>query len=652
MSRHATTRRVIWIGLLASALLLAAVPLAPARVGGRTVGFHGYRIAVPAGWPVYDLARRPLTCVRFDRHAIYLGTPSANQRCPAHAVGRTGAILVMPLRAGAARARAPSGELLRTPGSSASFTSAGVRVIATWSRDRGLVARALRHRLTSNAAATRTHPRPRGPRARPAEAVYGGSGFDACTAPSSSTMTAWGSSPYRAIGVYIGGVNEACSQPSLTTAWVSAEVSAGWHLIPTYVGLQGAGSCGGSCATITPSQATAQGRAAASDAVTQAQALGIGAGNPLYNDMEQYTTGGANSAAVLAYLAGWTDQLHADGYLSGVYSSAASGITDLVRVNGSGYSEPDDVWIAHWDDQATTSDSYVPSSDWSDHQRIRQYQGDHRVTYGGVTLDIDSDYLDGATADTAGAAAGVVPDGTFVQVTGSTEIYRIAGGAPLLVNDWSGFGGPQPVQQITQIQFDELRSFPADGTFLSESATGPTYRVAGGSPIGIGTWDIYGGPQPNIQIDPWDIQNMSSPFAHLRSAPADCTVVQGLPSGAYWQFAGGQRTAAPGTPGAISVDDAGLAAFPVAAQSGGVGGGVPSCAPPQPRKAAPKCVAPRLKHMKLVRARAALKRANCRLGRVRRPRHWNHHRLLRVFGQSVAPRSRHPQGFRINLRLL
>ncbi len=386
--------------------------------------------------------------------------------------------------------------------------------------------------------------------------------------------------------------------------------------------------------------------------MTQAQGLGIGAGNPIYDDMEQYTTGATNSSTVLAYLSGWTGQLHAEGYLSGVYSSASSGITDLVKADGTGYAEPDDLWIAHWDGQPTTSDSYVPSSDWANQQRIRQYQGDHSVTYGGVTLDIDSDYLDGATADTGGASPSVIPDGTFVQLIGSSEVFRIAGGAPLLVNDWSQFGGPQPVQQITQIQFDLLRSFPVDGTFLSTSPTGPTYRVAGGAPISVSTWDIYGGPQPNIQIDPWDIQNTASPFAHLRSAPLDCTVVEGLPSGSYWQFAGGQRTAAPATPGAVGVDDAGLAAFPVAAQSGGVGGGVPSCAPPQPRKVTPKCVAPRLKHLGLIHARAALRKANCRLGKVRRPRHWPRRHLLRVFGQSAAPGSSHPQGYRINVRLL
>ena len=35
-------------------------------------------------------------------------------------------------------------------------------------------------------------------------------------------MAAWAASPYRAIGVYIGGANRACSQPNLTSSWVSA----------------------------------------------------------------------------------------------------------------------------------------------------------------------------------------------------------------------------------------------------------------------------------------------------------------------------------------------------------------------------------------------------------------------------------------------
>ena len=43
-------------------------------------------------------------------------------------------------------------------------------------------------------------------------------------------MNAWLASPYRAIGVYIGGANRGCAQPNLTATWVQDEVAAGWQL--------------------------------------------------------------------------------------------------------------------------------------------------------------------------------------------------------------------------------------------------------------------------------------------------------------------------------------------------------------------------------------------------------------------------------------
>ena len=43
-------------------------------------------VTVPAVWPVHELAGRP-GCVRFDRHAVYLGDPS-RVTCPADLVGR------------------------------------------------------------------------------------------------------------------------------------------------------------------------------------------------------------------------------------------------------------------------------------------------------------------------------------------------------------------------------------------------------------------------------------------------------------------------------------------------------------------------------------------------------------------------------------
>ena len=180
-----------------------------------------------------------------------------------------------------------------------------------------------------------------------------------------------------------------------------AEIAAGWHLIPLYVGLQAPkNGCGCAAMSTSKSVAKAQGQAAASDAVTHAQRLGIAAGNPIYDDTEGYATGGTNTPAVLAFLAGWTSKLHADGYLSGVYSSADSGISDLVARYGTSYTEPDDISIADWNGQETTSDPYVPSGDWANHQRLHQYSGGHNETYGGVTLNIDGDYLDGAAAYT------------------------------------------------------------------------------------------------------------------------------------------------------------------------------------------------------------------------------------------------------------
>src|ERR1700733_12172944 len=63
------------LGALSGAVV-ASVPQTKA------LRYHGYKLVVPASWPVYDLAAAPTTCVRFNRHAGYLRTPSSRQRCP------------------------------------------------------------------------------------------------------------------------------------------------------------------------------------------------------------------------------------------------------------------------------------------------------------------------------------------------------------------------------------------------------------------------------------------------------------------------------------------------------------------------------------------------------------------------------------------
>ena len=683
---------------------------AASRAPTKIVRYHGYKLVVPASWPVYDLATDPKVCVRFNRHAVYLGRPNSSQQCPAHEVGRTEAILVAPLAAHGAGARGGSAGPVLPPvrgrsaeppqGSSTELAvpSAGVLVTATWSSDQAVVKHALGvHALGASAAPPAAHPagaRPAGvplaqahaaravarARHRAGDPLYTGLGFDACSTPSAAAMSAWGSSPFRAVGVYVGGANVACSQPNLSPSWVQQESAAGWVLLPVYVGLQ-APSNGCGCAAIVPGQAPADGTAAADDAINQAAAVGITPGNPIYDDMENYHRGGSNTSAVLAYLAAWTAELHAHGYISGVYSSAGSGISDLVAQVGTGYTEPDQIWTAEWNGQANTISAYVPSTDWPNHQRLHQYQGGHNATFGGVTINIDSDYVD------AGGASGTVlfPNGTFVQVAGTTSFWEIAGGAPLLVNDWSAVGGQQPYTVITQQQFNmlspvpadgtmfvtdtgaiyvvaggapmyvsstfgittasppflvdqwnldnvgnpvsHLRPYPASGTFLT-TTTGQSYRIAGGAPIAITNWSLFGGTQPSVKIDPWDIANTSNPLARLVSRPTVGTAVEGLPSGAYWRFGPKNRYLIPPSPGVVRVDDRGLL----------------------PYSAIP-CRVPTLTHKTLAQVKKALIVADCHLGKVHQHLLTRRRHTLRVIKQVPRARTKHIAYYTVGVTL-
>jgi len=131
-----------------------------------------------------------------------------------------------------------------------------------------------------------------------------GKGFDTCTAPASDVMDTWrASSPYEAVGIYIGGVNRECAQPLLTAQWVSAqEVSAGWHLLLIYLGLQPYCTTSTKSYLFTAADAATSGRVAAGDAVVQVQALGLGTGATIFSDIEAYSpTDSACTTAVLTY---------------------------------------------------------------------------------------------------------------------------------------------------------------------------------------------------------------------------------------------------------------------------------------------------------------------------------------------------------------
>ncbi len=80
------------------------------RPAFKVVRYAGYTIRVPASWPVYRLDRDPSRCVRYDRHAVYLGRPGVNQQCPAHLVGRAATVSIQAAGTGPAGAgSAPGG---------------------------------------------------------------------------------------------------------------------------------------------------------------------------------------------------------------------------------------------------------------------------------------------------------------------------------------------------------------------------------------------------------------------------------------------------------------------------------------------------------------------------------------------------------------
>jgi hypothetical protein len=132
-------------------------------------------------------------------------------------------------------------------------------------------------------------------------------------------------------------------------------------------------------------------------AIAAAQSLGIATGSTIYYDLEAFNATIASCrASSLWFLSSWTRKLHAGNYVSGVYSSALSGIKilDDARVTpGNRASLPDQIWIADWNGKADAGSAFVRADGWPG-RRIHQYQGGHNETWGGVTINIDRNYLD------------------------------------------------------------------------------------------------------------------------------------------------------------------------------------------------------------------------------------------------------------------
>lgn len=393
---------VLGVGLIG----LVAPTAAPAEPGAdraadsTLVRYHGVRFRVPDAWPVIDLADRPDTCARVDRHAVYLGTARATASCPPGIHGRTETITLRPLGS----ALQPGARVLHTGTPSAmprrtahaaswALEAAGLTLTVTYGTDPGSLDDILAGMRLTHAAHAAAAPRATesASKATQVPGTVKGHGFDTCQAPSAATMDKWRSS-FKAIGVYIGGGDLGCpNQPHLSASWVHRQKGKGWHILPIYVGRQA--PCSNEPFRI--SKPSSQGKKDANDAVSRAAHYGMAKHSILINDMEYYPRGGSCSTKVLSYLSAWTKQLHARGYRSGVYSSRAAAIAELINARSKDkYQMPGTIFFADWDGHATVKDSNIPSYYWVSHHRIKQYHGAHNEKHGGVKLNIDSDYFD------------------------------------------------------------------------------------------------------------------------------------------------------------------------------------------------------------------------------------------------------------------
>lgn len=130
-------------------------------------------------------------------------------------------------------------------------------------------------------------------------------------------------------------------------------------------------------------------------------------------------------------------------------------------------------------------------------------------------------------------------DGAFVKPSDSKYAYRIVGGAPVRVTSWKAYGGFQPYTVVPRGQFDALRDVPRDGTYIKDSSTGQVYRIIGGAPLLVGKADAakmpYWATAPKMVVDHVSLMRRD----HMTEVPADGTQMCRADTGACYVAAGG-----------------------------------------------------------------------------------------------------------------
>jgi hypothetical protein len=298
--------------------------------------------------------------------------------------------------------------------------------------------------------------------------------FDAASAPSLATMTAWLASPYRTVGVYVPvapGTDDRHDkvQSNLTAAWVAEVTAMGWRVLPIYLGVQAPAACQGHDfwhLSDNPATAREQGAAAAAYAAGSVSALGISPSIPVFYDMEPYASG--CSAPLQAFFDGWTTGLHAAGLRAGAYGTQITVMKDLAaRLGDPAYHEPDAVWVAT-DSRTTATTGFSAPPDGSFvGQRANQFRLGVTRTYGGVSVNIDESVVN------TGLLTGAPP---AAQPTATTRPLAVVTATRRVTAHWSGTAPPDAT--LTSYDVRTRLGTPRGrlGSWRMQSALPPTSR--------------------------------------------------------------------------------------------------------------------------------------------------------------------------------
>jgi hypothetical protein len=240
---------------------------------------------------------------------------------------------------------------------------------------------------------------------RAAYASFGisqGMGIDGCNLQNNLTAAKafWDGTPYYNFGLYLGGSSAGCPTTSKSFVHALYDGTRGmyWQLLLIWVGRQAPCNTNPRNTKISTNTTDAyeQGKDEAIGVYNKLLEFDLNPPNtPVVVDIEAFdTTNTTCLNAVKAFTRGWVFQMHLPpAQKAGVYgSTCASGLSALAGVSP----RPDYITGAAWDGVKSTSTMpCISSSSWTNHQRHKQYRGDHSETWNGVKATVDSDCSNG-----------------------------------------------------------------------------------------------------------------------------------------------------------------------------------------------------------------------------------------------------------------